>query len=172
MSDPQDAPKTPGGILSESADKLLKRAPRPRSAQEALAAARAAEARQAPKKPDARRDTQPEQEVNLPEPDGDVVVAVLRQLVADAVVLKRTNVRKRDVFRAVWQSHAARARLERNLTLAINADTLIHAAGQVEDGHLWAVEVALGTERVAAWVDTHSETVLACASPPALYLIG
>ncbi|MFT6817540.1 MAG: hypothetical protein ACJATT_001347 [Myxococcota bacterium] len=167
MSDPSDAPFTPGaGILSESADRLMSRAPKPLSAHAALEAARKAEQ---------QRHAQAEQDVTLPPPetdDTDAVVDVLRSLVADVVVLKRTYVDRRDVFTAVWQAHQARARIERDLPIAIAAAVLIAAAKRVPKGHLVAVEVALGTERRATWVDTSTGTVLATASPPAIYLIG
>lgn len=167
MSDPSDAPVSPiGGILSESADRLMSRAPKPLSAQAALEAARKAEQ---------GRSAQSEQDVSLPPPeatDTDAVVDVLRSLVADAVVLKRMTIDKRDVFTAVWKAHQARARIERDLPIAIAAAALIAAAERVPEGHLVAVEVALGTERRATWVDTSTGTVLATATPPAIYLIG
>ena len=166
MMDPSDAPATPGGILSETASRLVDRAPKPMTARAALAAARRAEA---------RRDAQAEQDVTLPPPEsdtGDAVVEILRELVADAVVLKRTSVVKRDVFTAVWMSHQARAKLERDLPIAITAATLIDAARTVPEGHLVAVEVALGTDRRATWVDTKNRRVLATASPASIYLIG
>ncbi len=167
MSDPSDAPFTPGaGILSESVDRLMNRAPKPLSAQDALDAARKAEQ---------QRHAQPEQDVTLPPPeasDSDRVVELLRGLVTDAVVLKRMTVDRRDVFTAVWQAHQARARIERDLPIAIAASALIAAAERVPEGHLIAVEVALGTERRATWVDTSTGTVLATATPPAIYLIG
>lgn len=167
MSDPSDAPFTPaGGILGETADRLMSRAPKPLSAHAALEAARKAEQ---------QRHAQAEQEVTLPPPESDgadQVVDLLRSLVADAVVLKRMRVDRRDVFTAVWKAHQARARIERDLPIAVAAATLIAAAERIPEGHLVAVEVALGTERRATWLDMSTGTVLATASPPAIYLIG
>jgi hypothetical protein len=98
--------------------------------------------------------------------------AVLANRLPGVTVRTTRPVANRDVYKALWTAHRARAVAEGDLVLAVTADVLMDAAGRVPEGALHTARIERGGEAWAAWVDTAAGVVLGLASPPDVYMAG
>ncbi|MFT4622004.1 MAG: hypothetical protein ACI8PZ_000656 [Myxococcota bacterium] len=158
------------------------------SAQEALAAALAAESSsppaaatptaKGPSKTKKRRRAAPEAPAATPAaapaPPADQFDAggVVISVFSGAEIRRTIEVTNREVFRALWFAHRARAVHEGDLGLVSTSSVLIDAADRLGDGCLSAVRVRLSDRDHAMWVDTSRGVLLGVASPPEIYLAG
>lgn len=167
------------------------------SAMEALAAARLAEAAEAAPRPAPKpRPTPPPAPVAAqapapaapaaappaPEPAGATAArhvrptppaepaSVFAELLPGASVEAPILVTQREVFRALWRAHRARAAHEHDLVLVATASVVLDAAER--GASLAAARVTVAGVAWAAWVDLDRRVLLGVARPPEVYLAG